>query len=400
MALFNLTDIIYNKQTRGPLDALNQSKFGTNLTKYPIDLGDSYDKCHYMIIYINEQVNTKYYSSSGTNVSNPLPTVLQSRSGVSLGSEISDRVSSAFGQIGSVFDSFTSSIPNKVLGDNTRTVQETISNISNVAGGIAKQTLSNTIDAVKDGRITRKIRRTKDAIALYMPDTLNFTYNQSYSDFEIYNSLGNAGTLGTAALSLYDALKNGTPLGPSNVSPFLFQYLKDQGGLAGTLGTINLANLGVASNPGLELIYSSPQFREFRFEFMFYPRSEKEALQVKRIIDLLKFHQAPEIFGGGTSRFLVPPSEFDIKFYYNGKENVNIPRISTCVLTSIDSDYAPNGFAAYEIPGQTTPSEGGTGMPVGIRLSLQFKEVQILTKETMELPPNTFNSGESQTSNL
>jgi hypothetical protein len=64
---------------------------------------------------------------------------------------------------------------------------------------------------------------------------------------------------------------------------------------------------------------------------------------------------------------------------YNGKENPNIPRISTCVLQSIDVDYAPNGFSAYEVPGeQALP--GRTGMPVAIRLSLNFKETEILTK--------------------
>jgi hypothetical protein len=80
---------------------------------------------------------------------------------------------------------------------------------------------------------------------------------------------------------------------------------------------------------------------------------------------------------------LVPPSEFDISFYYNGQENPNIPSISTCVLANIETDYAPNGqFAAYEVPNGTggNPTLGGTGMPVGIRLALTFKETQILTK--------------------
>jgi hypothetical protein len=51
-------------------------------------------------------------------------------------------------------------------------------------------------------------------------------------------------------------------------------------------------------------------------------------------------------------------------------------------LTDINVDYAPNGFAAYEVFGDSKPSLGGTGMPVGIRLSLQFKETEILTKSS------------------
>lgn len=79
--------------------------------------------------------------------------------------------------------------------------------------------------------------------------------------------------------------------------------------------------------------------------------------------------------------YLIPPSEFDIKFYCNGQINTNIPPISTCVLQSVDVDYAPHGFTAYEVPGQITPSEGGTGMPVAIQLTLQFREAEIMTKD-------------------
>ena len=117
---------------------------------------------------------------------------------------------------------------------------------------------------------------------------------------------------------------------------------------------------------------------------MFYPRNEKEATEVQKIIHKLRFHQAPEIDSNSQGFFLIPPSEFDIKFYYNGKENINIPKISTCVLTTIDVDYAPNGFSAYEVAGETYPSTGRTGMPVGIRLSLGFKETEILTKANYE----------------
>jgi hypothetical protein len=133
----------------------------------------------------------------------------------------------------------------------------------------------------------------------------------------------------------------------------------------------------------LELLYSRPSFRTFRFDFMFYPRSQKEGKEVQDIIDRLRFHQAPEVAQGGTGGFfMVPPSEFDISFYYNGQVNPNIPKISTCVLEQLSVDYAPNGFSAYEVPGQSA-TMGGTGMPVATRLSLQFKETEIVTKTSI-----------------
>jgi hypothetical protein len=123
---------------------------------------------------------------------------------------------------------------------------------------------------------------------------------------------------------------------------------------------------------------------------MLYPRSSKEALEIHRILNRLRFHQAPELLqegaaGGLGAFFLVPPSEFDIKFYYNGRINPNIPPISTCVLTSIETDYAPNGWSAYEVPGNAgVPTLGKTGTPVGIKLSLVFQETEILTKQTYD----------------
>ena len=67
---------------------------------------------------------------------------------------------------------------------------------------------------------------------------------------------------------------------------------------------------------------------------------------------------------------------------YNGKENPNIDKISTCVLTSISVDYAKEGFTAFEVAGENDPQLGRTGMPTGIAMSLKFKETQILTKES------------------
>jgi hypothetical protein len=50
-------------------------------------------------------------------------------------------------------------------------------------------------------------------------------------------------------------------------------------------------------------------------------------------------------------------------------------------LTSIDVNYAPNGFSAYEVPGESSPALGRTGMPVAIQMGLQFQEVTYLTKK-------------------
>ena len=162
-------------------------------------------------------------------------------------------------------------------------------------------------------------------------------------------------------------------------SPFLQAAIASQFGDVGKI-LFTAASGGKVQNPMLEILYSSPEFRTFKFDFLMFPRSEKEAEEVQKIIDRLRFAQAPELVQGSGGFFMYPPSEFDISFYYNGTVNPNIPKISTCVLTNIDTDYTPNGFSAYESYNDPTPRIGRTGMPVGIRMSLTFKETEYLTK--------------------
>lgn len=386
MALFSITDITFKRETRGPLAALETSQgLGTNseILKYPSDLGSA-DKGHYMIIYINEQINTQYSTGDGVG----RPTIERAREAI-----YAERGSTNIGQgLSSISDAISEGY-NQLLASDLG--QAARSGDEKISGAASNSFVSATRDAVEDlkstiqaGSFLRKIRRTKQAIALYMPDTLNFVYNQSYnSNFEVFNTLGKVGTGLAAGASLADAIKGENPIStktPLNVASFGLEFLQQQGGTLGNLAKIGLAQLGVASNPGLEVIYGSPSFRNFRFDFLFYPRSQTEATSVQKIINTLTLHQAPEFLNQTGGKFLIPPSEFDIEFYYNGQVNKNIPKISTCVLNSIDVDYAPNGFSAYEVPGQLTPSVGGTGMPVAIRLSLNFTETQIVTKEYLK----------------
>jgi len=400
MALFKLTDITFKKDVQGPLTKLENSfviGLDTNVLKYPVDLG-GYDKGHYMIFYINEQVNTQYSDASQFTTGPTIQRfreVLQAERGPtnliqqlpSMGSYFGSSAKELFSaetaeNASNLFEKTKNFVGNKTdsLGQSEiakKVVEGTKAIFAQGAEGFSK-----TVDVMNNGSFLRKVRRTKQAIALYMPDSLNFVYSQSYNDLAVFDTLGNVGTALAAGSSLVDALKNGANQNaPVNVASFGLEFLrKNASGTIGNLANIGLAQLGVASNPGLEVIYGSPSFRTFRFDFLFYPRSRQEGETVQNIINSLKFHQAPEYASQTGGKFLIPPSEFDIEFYHNGKINPNIPKISTCVLNSIDLDYAPNGFSAYEVPAEGA-SLGGTGMPVAIRMSLNFKETQIVTKE-------------------
>jgi hypothetical protein len=217
-----------------------------------------------------------------------------------------------------------------------------------------------------------------------MPDTLQYNYSQSYDQLNLGSELGGQALAG--GKSVYDAFQNGGAEGLSAIGKTATEIGKQKAGsaVAEALGSAQtgqaiLASTGRVQNPMLEMIYKSPNFRTFQFDFTFYPRDEREALEVQRILERLRFHQAPELMKNAGG-FLIPPSEFDIKFYNSGKENPNIPQIATCVLTTLDINYAPNGWAAYETPGENEPYLGRTGMPVSIQATLQFQEMTYLTK--------------------
>jgi hypothetical protein len=352
------------------------SGYNSNTFKYPIDLG-SYDKGHYMVIHINEQIKTSYAGPASTDI----PSIFTNR----------QNLNKSINGTGGGLNNFSTSAD---------AITKKVGEISGSSQGVISGS------SYRPALDVRTIRRTTDTIALYMPDTLNFTHNQGYSDIKMGGGMFGAAGAALQAAQGTTSIEDFVSKIGNNASPFLVKGLSS---LAGELGAAAFAGaFGFVTNPALEVLYSSPALRSFRFDFMFYPRSVKEGKEVQNILDRLRFHQAPELLGsqnvGGLGGFfMVPPSEFDIKFYYNGLENPNIPKISTCALETIDIDYAPNGFSAYEVPSGQYATKGGTGMPVGIRLSLQFKELEMLTKSNfsdsvisnrLQNGPRDFDSGE------
>jgi hypothetical protein len=389
MSFFKIVDVLINSNGNrlGGSSPLTSKQYERNTYRFPEDVG-SYDKGHYILFNINEQVNTQFINpqvagdkptviannekliarrgavnvaGSVTQLGNQLSSVLQSGIGNSL-SGVNPTVAAAGGQAASAVNQAV----NQFIPENVQNV---------ISGGVSGAIES--VKSVKGEKFLRTIQRTRDTIALYMPDTLKFSYGQTYSPL----TLGGA-NIGAAAPAIASSLANSVMRDVNNASNFPLNLAAQNSPIArNQLTALATAATGLVNNPMLEVIYSSPKFREFSFNFMLYPRSEKEAQQVQKILETLRFHSAPEIKRNTGGFFLIPPSEFDISFMYNGSLNPNIDKISTCVLTNMSVDYAPKGFHAYEVGGENGAKMGRTGMPVGIGLSLTFMETQILTKE-------------------
>ena len=68
----------------------------------------------------------------------------------------------------------------------------------------------------------------------------------------------------------------------------------------------------------MEVLFDSMSLRTFTYNFQFAPRSEEETKEVQKIIQLFRFHMAPEL--RIYNRFLGLPSQFDIHYMFKGKE--------------------------------------------------------------------------------
>ena len=392
MSFLKIVDVITNSNGNrlGGPSSLGGKQYERNTFRFPEDIG-SYDKGHYILFNINEQKNTQFINPQATG---DIPTVisniqdLQRRRGITnaagvfqQGKDVVTQIAGAAGQKvdqlkeqNATFNSISNTMTG-TLSSGGAALKEILGSTGTTIINEAGKGAVNIVNNVKGDSFLRTIRRTTDTIALYMPDSLKFSYGQSYRPLELG---GGALAMGAAfASSVYESAKSADT---NNISNFGAVGLANLSGQP-ILKALATAGTGLVTNPMLELIYSSPSFRQFSFNFMLYPRSEKEAKQVQDILNTLRFHSAPEIKRNTGGFFLIPPSEFDISFMYNGKANPNIDRVSTCVLTNMSVDYAPKGFHAYEVGGENDAKLGRTGMPVGIGLSLSFMETQILTKE-------------------
>lgn len=243
--------------------------------------------------------------------------------------------------------------------------------------------------------LTRRTKRVLRAIALYVPDTVVFDNRQEYQSPSLLDTLGVGGTAIAGAVSSLQSvsgLPGTTALAAGGIAAagsfFSAALGRGSRAIGDVLGRINNSAgpmrtgaqvTGFALNPIIEVLYSAPSLRTFNFDFNFIAKSPSEADKIWQIIYEFRRHSAPEFIDATAGVFLLPPSDFDITFLRkessgNFIENTNMPRISTCVLEDVQVDYAASGqFVTF-----------ADGMPVQIRMRLQFKELNIITRERVD----------------
>jgi HPt (histidine-containing phosphotransfer) domain-containing protein len=159
-------------------------------------------------------------------------------------------------------------------------------------------------------------------------------------------------------------------------------------GIVGVAGSAAAAR-GAVVNPRLEKLFKQKDFRNFSFSWELYPRNQTEVQTIRDIIETFRYHAHPardeQLVGEKESNvqiMLRVPAEFEVRFLSSNPnmnqagfvENEYLPRIGRCSLTSISVDYTPNSLFSTFVDNS----------PTAVTMTLNFSEMGILTRETVD----------------
>lgn len=248
-------------------------------------------------------------------------------------------------------------------------IKDTVKTAGKVAGvAAAAPAVGVGVTATMAPDAKRSQKRLKTAIALHIPNQLSVRYGVQWSEDDT-SALQMANAAGTEILKAVSGDKKSDVTGTGAAIIANLSLSKLPQNVAGGAS----AALGLAANPKKEQVFKGVDFRTFSFEYQFFPRSIDEANNVLRIVEEFKYHMHPE-FKDSNNFVYIYPSEFDIVYFANGKENRNLHRHTSCVLTSMSVNYTPNGmFSTF-----------ANGMPTQINMTLEFRELALLTKDKVK----------------
>ena len=236
-----------------------------------------------------------------------------------------------------------------------------------------------TESGIKQNSIVMKSRptvRLKGAISLYMPPSVQVSYESKYGEQEIgflaeggYNIIKQFQSGGANAKDVAMSGLNTLELGAKKA------ILKTLDVAAPGAGALFALDEGRVITPKMELMFEGIGRRNFSFTFTFIPKSAQEAKVVKNIILMFKTHMSADYAGQGASGTgsMSFPDQFDIEYMHMGKLNPNLNKIATCALTKMDVQYGGDRYVAYE-----------DGVPQTTNLTLNFTEFEIITRELIE----------------
>lgn len=340
---------------RGTKSALDDGKYDIKNHSYPSDLMDPNGIYggSYAMFYINVATDSKLFKKGDVKTVDDYP---PRDRGDLIGQNMSRTgLAASVGAIGAV----EAAIAGGVAAGGKAVAKSAV-----VGGGAAAVGVGVAATMAPDAKRSQK--RLKTAIALHIPNQLSVRYGVQWAD-EDTSILAMANAAGTEIMKAVQGDQKSDVTG-SLQSGIAYAALT-KGPQAAGVG----AALGLAANPKKEQVFKGVDFRTFSFDYQFFPRDVDEANNVMRIIEEFKYHMHPE-FKDNNNFIYIYPSEFDIAYFVNGKENRKLHRHTSCVLTDMNINYTPNGmFSTF-----------ANGMPTQINMTLNFRELALLTKDKIK----------------
>ena len=338
-----------------PTGLLEVDPFAFSTLSYPMDVQNNFQNGHYMLFYVNRQNKTKYVYKADDIQEIPTSADLK-------GNTASEqryrklkaiRTGKATGAEGAG--------QGQVLEEDTKGWH-----------GTSSYTVNKGVKSSFE-----KTTRITDSVAMYLPPNVEDNTVAGYNDartgiagFLVASGLaaqgGDAAAIAKSVVGSMEGILKDTTMRAIGVVGEIF-------GAEGAEGLAKKA-FGEADNPYMEVLFDSMQLRTFTYNFQFAPRNEQESYEVQKIIQLFRFHMAPEL-RPGVNRYLGLPSTFDIHYMFLSSagiasENNFYNRIATCVLQDCSVNYTPDGVKSFE--------DGG---PTQTTMKLTFKEIELLTKD-------------------
>ena len=356
------------------------SKWSYSTLEYPIDIQQRSDLGHYMMFYVNvmDSARSGYGTyggvkqakgSKGNKEQNQREAYKLSTNPTLTSDQIALRHEQEFSAAqdstndGTVNSTFTPGSKPKVVGRKHHQGR-----LARTASWADKRTV-----------------RTTDSIVLYMPATIQTNTNVVYKGSEMGNL---ASSIATAAGDFYskaqeigyvdaamDQVPNWLEMGIEDVQRAIAKGVSAivGGDIASAVDKIS----NRAQNRYLESLFDSIGFRKFSYTYKFTPKSPEESLKVREIIRLFKFHMSPELPEDDLGRFFIPPAEWDIFYMFRGDENDFLNKITSCVLTNMDLNYANGRFQTFRA---LNHEQLRGAPPTEIEMKLDFMETRIITK--------------------
>lgn len=332
------------------------SKYDIGNFTYPNGLGVDPDLQHYVAFYINIRGKSKFNTDNRSKI--PIKPEGNSLNSADVA------VKSTLGAIG-VAGAGLAAVKGLSEGRVKQAAKDARTVLVGTAAAVGAVAAAQT--AFRDLLEPDRSYRISDVITLHVETPPSYNYGINYTNPD----------LGTLA----GALSGGS----SSVDTVNRSVLNREAAAAAAISIASIPNviggtkladlIGVSArvktNPFTETLFQSVDYRSFIFKYRFLPSNPTETRNIQNIVSLFKEHMHPTL--SDNSIFYIYPSEFEIVYYFKGKENTFLHRVSRCALTDMSIDYGGDQYATFE-----------NGAPAEVNMTLKFRELELLDRRRIK----------------